>query len=169
MLAGRAMLARVRRWIEHIFRERPRDQISEEGHMAVEGIVAPDKAQPAGAVSGTPRNWLRLEGLAGLVAGVAFYTASGGDLVWLIPLILAVDLSMIGYLRGPRAGAILYNLVHNWAVGLLVAGSGWFIGSPALTLAGTVLVAHVGLDRFAGYGLKYPSAFSDTHLGRVGR
>jgi hypothetical protein len=27
--------------------------------------------------------------------------------------------------------------------------------------------AHIGLDRAVGYGLKYPTAFGDTHLGRV--
>ena len=25
----------------------------------------------------------------------------------------------------------------------------------------------IGLDRTLGYGLKYPAAFEDTHLGRV--
>ncbi|HET8568702.1 MAG TPA: DUF4260 family protein [Candidatus Limnocylindria bacterium] len=25
------------------------------------------------------------------------------------------------------------------------------------------------MDRLFGYGLKYPTSFSDTHLGRIGR
>ena len=29
--------------------------------------------------------------------------------------------------------------------------------------------AHVGFDRMLGYGLKYASAFNETHLGRIGR
>jgi hypothetical protein len=37
-----------------------------------------------------------------------------------------------------------------------------------LVLAAT-LIAHVGMDRAAGYGLKLPSSFQDTHLGRIGR
>jgi hypothetical protein len=40
---------------------------------------------------------------------------------------------------------------------------------PALTLAGVILVAHTGIDRILGYGLKYPTSFQDTHLGRIGR
>jgi hypothetical protein len=36
-----------------------------------------------------------------------------------------------------------------------------------LTLAGVVLVAHVGMDRLAGYGLKHPSGFKDTHMQRA--
>jgi Domain of unknown function (DUF4260) len=29
--------------------------------------------------------------------------------------------------------------------------------------------AHIGFDRALGYGLKYPSAFGDTHLGQIGK
>jgi len=36
-------------------------------------------------------------------------------------------------------------------------------------LAGAVFTTHVGLDRTLGYGLKLPSDFRDTHLGRIGR
>jgi hypothetical protein len=35
-------------------------------------------------------------------------------------------------------------------------------------MAAVLLVAHVGMDRAFGYGLKYPTAFQDTHLGRIG-
>jgi hypothetical protein len=34
-------------------------------------------------------------------------------------------------------------------------------------IAGAVLVAHVGMDRAVGYGLKYPTHFKDTHLQRI--
>jgi hypothetical protein len=122
---------------------------------------------PAGVVSGGPRVWLRMEGLAGLAAGVAIYLDQGGDALWLVPLLLAVDVSMVGYLRGPRVGAAIYNLAHNWAVGLAVLGIGVSTGWIAATLAGAILVAHVGMDRLVGYGLKYPTAFRDTHLGRL--
>ena len=76
---------------------------------------------------------------------------------------------MVGYLRGPRAGAVLYNLAHNQALGLLALGLGVATGTVAVTLIGAILVAHVGMDRLAGYGLKYPTDFRDTHLGRIGR
>ena len=76
---------------------------------------------------------------------------------------------MVGYLRGPRVGAILYNIVHNLATGVAVAGVGLAIGSVPLAAAGAILVAHSGMDRVAGYGLKYPDSFQDTHLGRIGR
>ena len=30
-----------------------------------------------------------------------------------------------------------------------------------------IWLAHIGADRLLGYGLKYPTAFTDTHLQRV--
>jgi hypothetical protein len=30
-----------------------------------------------------------------------------------------------------------------------------------------IWLAHIGLDRTLGYGLKYPTFFEDTHLQRV--
>jgi hypothetical protein len=122
-----------------------------------------------GAVMGMPRLWLRAEGAAFLAAGAGLYLHLGGVALWLIPLLLAVDVSTVGYLAGPRSGALTYNLVHNWAAGVAVLGLAWWLGSPAVGLAGAILVAHTGMDRAAGYGLKYPTAFADTHLGRLGR
>jgi hypothetical protein len=30
-----------------------------------------------------------------------------------------------------------------------------------------IWLAHIGMDRALGFGLKYPTGFRDTHLGRV--
>ena len=115
------------------------------------------------------RWWLRLEGVAGLVLGWVVWQAQGGELLWFVPLLLVPDAGMLGYLRGNHAGAITYNLVHNWFVGGIVLGLGWWLGVVPLTMAGAILVAHTGIDRVFGYGLKYPTSFKDTHLGRLGR
>lgn len=112
---------------------------------------------------------MRAEGLAALVAGIAGWLALGGEWPWLVVLILSPDLSMLGYLRGTHAGAITYNLAHNWATAGLVLGIGLVFAAPPVALAGTILVAHTGFDRILGYGLKYPTSFQDTHLGRIGR
>ena len=121
------------------------------------------------AVTGQPRTWLRVEGVAALAAGAGLYLHLGGWAILLIPLLLAVDVSMIGYLAGPRPGAVVYNMAHNWALGLAVLALAWWVGSPAIALVGAILVAHTGMDRLAGYGLKYPTSFGDTHLGRIGK
>jgi Domain of unknown function (DUF4260) len=74
---------------------------------------------------------------------------------------------MAGYLFGPRFGSSLYNAAHTYTAPLLL----WVIGSvthqPALGPLGAIWVAHLGFDRMLGYGLKYPTAFQDTHLARV--
>jgi hypothetical protein len=113
------------------------------------------------------RFWLRIEGLAAFVAGFALYASSGGEWPWFFALLLVPDLSMAGYAAGPTPGALVYNAVHNWAVGLAIVGLGLAVGATPLVLAGAILVAHVGMDRVAGYGLKHPTGFRDTHLQRA--
>jgi hypothetical protein len=123
----------------------------------------------AGMTDGSVRSWLRLEGLAALVAGLGLYGAGDGNWLFFIPLLLLPDISAVGYLAGPRVGAMTYNAAHNWAVGLGVLGLGAWLAAPAVVLGGAVLVAHVGMDRALGYGLKLPGSFGETHLGRIGR
>ena len=111
---------------------------------------------------------LRLEGLALLLASIWFFFSRLHAPWWLfIALILAPDLAMLGYLRGPRLGSITYNSVHNTvlALGLIVAGT--LTDSQLLVEAGVILLEHLGLDLTAGYGLKYPSRFQDTHFQRM--
>jgi hypothetical protein len=115
------------------------------------------------------KTWLQIEGFGAFVAATIAYASLGGDLVWFVPALLLPDLSAIGYLRGPRIGALVYNLVHNAALGLAVLGAGLYLSVAPIVLAGTILVAHVGMDRFAGYGVKLMSSFHDTHLGRKGK
>ena len=115
------------------------------------------------------RWWLRAEGLAGLALGWIVWQSFGGQLLWFVPLLLLPDVSMVGYLRGPRLGAVVYNLAHNWLTAGVVFATGAALEIAPLAMAGTILVAHTGIDRVLGYGLKYPSSFQDTHLGRIGR
>lgn len=122
-----------------------------------------------GMTQGAVRSWLRLEGLAAFGAGLALFGASGGSWLLLVPLLLLPDISAVGYLAGPRVGSLTYNLLHNWVPGIVVLGLGAWLASPAVVIAAAILIAHVGMDRAVGYGLKLPSSFGDTHLGRMGR
>ena len=122
-----------------------------------------------GVLATTVRGWLRLEGVAAFVAGLALYGWLGGSWLAVVPLLLVPDASAVGYVRGPRLGAFTYNLVHNWALGLAVLGIGLATQSAPIEIAGAILIAHVGMDRAVGYGLKLPTSFQDTHLGRMGR
>jgi hypothetical protein len=119
------------------------------------------------ALLDTVRPWLRLEGLAALVLGVALYVRLGGDWLWLVPLLVAADLSLVGYLGGPRLGSVIYNLGHNWVIGLAALGLGAWLAIPVLQLVGAMLIAHVGMDRVIGFGLRHPDDEKRTHLQRA--
>lgn len=125
--------------------------------------------QTDGADPAWIRPWLRAEGLATFAAGLAGFLFLGLPWWAFLLLLIAPDLSMVGYLRGPRVGALVYNVGHDLASGVAIAGVGLAIGSVPAAAAGAILVAHSGMDRMAGYGLKLPSSFKDTHLGRIGR
>lgn len=112
---------------------------------------------------------LASEAVAALVAGVWLWTVNDGAVLLLLPALLLPDLSMAGYLAGPRVGALTYNAVHNWTLAAVLLGLGAWLQAAPLLLAGAVLLAHVGMDRALGYGLKLPTGFRDTHLGRIGR
>jgi Domain of unknown function (DUF4260) len=123
----------------------------------------------AGMTQGAVRGWLRLEGLAAFIAGLVAYGSLGGNWLFFLPLLLVPDVSAAGFLVGQRTGTFTYNAVHNWAFGLAVLGVGVWLAEPAIQIGGVLLIAHVGMDRVVGYGLKLPSSFHDTHLGRMGR
>jgi hypothetical protein len=115
------------------------------------------------------RRWLQAEGAATFAIGLAAFLWLGLPWYAFALLLLVPDLSLLGYVRGPRTGAIVYNLVHDLATGVVVFGLGVASGMVPVAAAGAVLVAHSGMDRLAGYGLKFPTAFGDTHLGHIGK
>jgi len=111
----------------------------------------------------------RLEGLVLLVAGVVGFAESGWSWWWFAGLLFVPDISMAGYLLRPTTGALSYNAGHNLlGPALLLA---WFwAGASTLVLAiGSTWVAHIGMDRTFGYGLKFADSFNHTHLGEIGR
>jgi hypothetical protein len=110
---------------------------------------------------------LQAEGLPIFIAGAAAFGALGGPWLALVPLLLVPDLSMVGYLRDTRLGALTYNVAHNLVTAGALLGAGLWFGFGWLAIAGSVAVAHVGMDRLSGYGLKYPTTFKDTHLQHV--
>lgn len=122
----------------------------------------------ATAVSGAPRIVLRLEGAAIFAAAVFAYAQLGGGWGLFAALFLVPDLSMLGYLINRRVGAIAYNAGHSYLGAFALGAAGVVLGAHALLLAAAIWVAHIGFDRLLGYGLKYASAFGDTHLGTKG-
>jgi hypothetical protein len=139
--------------------------LKEEAFMAVIVIEHSAKAAPSDSVRAT----LRLEGLVLFLAAAALYARSGESWRLFAILFLAPDLSMLGYLFGPRIGATFYNTAHSTIGALAIAAAGSIAAQPLVTAIALVWLAHVGFDRALGYGLKYASGFRDTHLGRIGR
>ena len=88
---------------------------------------------------------------------------------WYPLLILAPDLSMVGYLISPSFGAITYDFIHHKALGISLFVLGIILINQPLQLAGLILFGHSSMDRALGYGLKYSDSFQNTHLGRIGK
>lgn len=122
-----------------------------------------------GAVVAAPHLWLRFEAATLLVGSLIAYSSTHRSW-WLLPVFLLLpDLSMAAYLGGPRLGAIAYNLAHNTALAAVVVALGWWQHESFALALGLVWLAHIGMDRLMGYGLKYNDHFQHTHLGWLGR
>lgn len=80
-------------------------------------------------------------------------------------LFFAFDLSMIGYLKNNKLGALVYNLGHSLVLPLLLL---IFSFNPYLSLFCLIWIGHIGFDRALGYGLKSTEGFTYTHLGIIG-
>ncbi|OFW55165.1 MAG: hypothetical protein A2146_01905 [Actinobacteria bacterium RBG_16_67_10] len=118
-------------------------------------------------VARLPSRLLRLEGLAVAVAALVLYFHADYGWLALVLFILAPDLSALGYLGGPSLGAASYDVVHTYVLPVTLGVVGVLVDAETATQIALVWLAHIGFDRFFGYGLKYPTGFKDTHLQRV--
>ena len=138
-------------------------------NVGANGGAATTGSTADGMVVGTPRRLLRIEG-ATLVAGSLIAYSTTDQAWWLVPLTLLLpDLTMIGYLGSTRLGSYLYNLGHSTPMPAAIVAIGWWQDKSLVVALGLVWLAHIGLDRLIGYGLKYDDHFQHTHLGRLGR
>ncbi|MCX8999305.1 DUF4260 domain-containing protein [Rhizobiaceae bacterium BDR2-2] len=115
------------------------------------------------------KHLLRLENLAVALIALGGYWATGASWTLFALLVLAPDIAILAYLFGPRLGAIGYNAAHSFiGVALLVVVGHLLDWGLALPVA-LVWTFHIALDRALGYGLKYASGFTETHLGPIGK
>jgi Domain of unknown function (DUF4260) len=110
---------------------------------------------------------LRLEGLALLVAALVLYFHADFGWLLLVVLFLAPDLSFASYAFGPRVGALAYDVVHTELFPIALGAVGVVSEMDTATKLALIWLVHIGADRMLGYGLKYPTAFKDSHLQRV--
>jgi hypothetical protein len=125
--------------------------------------------EPTGAVTGGVKILLRLEGLTLFAAMLVLYATWGGSWWIFAILFLAPDLSFAAYLIDPKTGALVYNAAHSYMAPVALLTLGFALGEPLILSIAMIWLAHIGIDRALGYGLKYAAGFGFTHLGRIGR
>jgi Domain of unknown function (DUF4260) len=114
-----------------------------------------------------PRILLHAEGAAVAIASIALYF--NADYPWwlFVVLVLAPDLSMVGYAAGPTVGAAAYDLAHTYSLPVVLGAIGVVADAETAVQLSLIWLTHIGVDRALGYGLKYPGGFKDTHFQRV--
>jgi Domain of unknown function (DUF4260) len=111
---------------------------------------------------------LRLEAGLALAAALLGYSALSGSWLLFALLFLVPDLTMLGYLRNPGTGVVVYNAGHTYISPAALALAGFIAGAPLAEQFALIWAAHIALDRVLGFGLKYPGRFADTHLSKRG-
>lgn len=114
-----------------------------------------------------PKLLLHIEGGAVMLAACMLYRHWQGSWLWFAFLFLTPDLSMLGYLADKKTGAMAYNLVHTYTAPISLFLALWYFGRTSSIWLALIWLAHNGFDRLLGFGLKYETAFNDTHLNRV--
>src|SRR5271165_7189513 len=136
--------------------------------MATEYSTTAPKGSITAPIAGSSvQILLRLEGMAALALSAVFYARTGASWWLFAALWLTPDLSMLGYLGGPKLGARIYNAIHSYVTPATLAVVGLLLGSSVLLPYALIWINHIGVDRLLGYGLKYPQGFKFTHLGKL--
>jgi len=110
------------------------------------------------------RIWLRLEGMIVAVAAIWLFAHTGTEWLLFAAFFLLPDLLMLGYLHNARIGAYVYNFGHSYVTVGIVFAVGTVIGWSQISPIALIWVAHIGIDRMVGYGLKSTTGFKTNHL-----
>ncbi len=116
----------------------------------------------------SPVLWQRIEGTIIFLAALYLYNVAGYKIVWFLVLLFSIDVTMLGYLINKKIGATIYNLGHSFTLPLIMLAIASTMSYDLAFAFGLIWLAHTGLDRAFGYGLKFDTDFKDTHLGRIG-
>jgi hypothetical protein len=100
--------------------------------------TSPQSPTIPGVVQTVPNLVLRAEGLALLAVASVAYAQIGASWGLFALLFLVPDIFMLGYLRGSRAGALVYNLGHTTILPFAVIGSGLVMPSKLTVAVGLI-------------------------------
>ena len=115
------------------------------------------------------KNILKLEEGAMLI--LCIYALSWLHVSWWVYLLILIapDISFIGYTAGNKIGAVCYNLFHHKGIAIAIFLAGFILNNELTQIVGIILFGHSSMDRMLGYGLKLNQGFKFTHLGTIGK
>jgi hypothetical protein len=96
-----------------------------------------------------PTLFLRTEGAVLLALATFLYARKEGGWLLFLVLLLAPDVGILGYVRGTRVGAVVYNVFHTYLPPAALAVIGILSGSRLPVLIAPDLV-RPGMDPHAG-------------------
>ena len=115
-----------------------------------------------------PLLFLRVEGLFVLVAAISLYAIQGYKGWVFVALLLAPDIpAFLWYALDKRSSSIGYNIIHHYGIPVVLAILGLLMGQAMMLQIALIWCAHIGMDRFFGYGFKYVGEFKKTHFSNI--
>jgi hypothetical protein len=114
-----------------------------------------------------PSLLLRSEEAVLLFLAISVYQHLHANWLRFAILFLTPDLFMLGYHLNVRVGAAIYNFAHTLTLPFALLLASYIRHWPVALALALIWIAHIALDRLLGYGLKYPTAFKDTHLQHI--
>lgn len=113
------------------------------------------------------KNLIHLEGLIIFLASFFLYWYFNYSILMFILLLLTPDISILAYKINSFVGSRCYNLFHTYIFPIILTVLGVILGLPFIISIGLIWIAHIGMDRMLGFGLRYNNGFKDTHLQRL--
>ncbi|HWL22369.1 MAG TPA: DUF4260 domain-containing protein [Ureibacillus sp.] len=113
------------------------------------------------------KSFIKIEGLVVFLASIYLYYSHHFSWLLFLILLLVPDISMVGYFINKKVGANIYNVFHSYSIPIVLYVIGMMVSVQTLVMVSLIWIAHIGMDRLLGYGLKYDSDFKDTHIQRI--
>ena len=111
------------------------------------------------------KNIIRVESLVVFLSTIFFYQTMQYKWIWFAILFFVPDIAIMFYMINKRVGSICYNIIHTYSIpiiGILI--NSLFFKMDFINIISLTFIAHISMDRFIGFGLKYPDDFKVTHI-----